>query len=39
MSKNNPNLEIKVTEYTPEMIDKSTPKSQMVVTHRVPQQF
>lgn len=39
MAKQNPNLEIKVTEFTPEMIDKNTPKSQKVVKHIVPQQL
>lgn len=32
-------LNIKVTEFTPEMIDKSTPKSSKVVKHIVPQQL
>jgi hypothetical protein len=32
-------LEIKVTEFTPEMIDKSTPKSSTVIKHIVPQQL
>jgi hypothetical protein len=39
MAKQNPNLEIKVTEFTPEMIDKNTPKSSTVIKHIVPQQL
>lgn len=39
MTKRNNNLEIKVTEFTPEMIDKTTPSGQKVIKHIVPQQL